>query len=191
VGAPLLIAIYSNLKHEIDQVSVRALANALKEEQRRLISFSLSSMDLDNTSSDLEEYLSVHSRRYQIAFFLLCDLFSVNPTLITPASLRFMVLLGSYLETEAVLCRDIAYAGTEKGLNSYQFWIRINKKTHSPQSTEEFMNYTKKLSKENKDKLIADCASVPFFDLGTFIQESSEVVQQYYNIMEIMIRAYL
>jgi len=191
VGAPLLSAIFSTLKHEIDQVSVRALANALNEEQRRFLSFALRSMDLATTSEDLEQYLSVHSRRYQITFFLLCDLFSVNPTLITPASLRFMVALGSYLETEAVICRDIAYSGTEKGLNSYQFWLRLNNKTHSTQNIEEFRNYTKKLSQENKDKLIADKGSVPFFDLGTFIQESTEVVQHYYNIMEIMIRAYL
>jgi len=191
VGAPLLTAIYSTLKHEIDQVSVRALANALKEEQCRLISYAINSMELENSSTDLEQYLSVHSRRYQIAFFLLCDLFSVNPTLITPASLRFMVLVGTYLETEAVICRDIAYSNTEKGLNSYQFWLRINNKTHSTETTEEFMNYTKKLSQDNKDKLIAESSTVPFFDLGTFIQESSEVVRQYYNIMEIMIRSYL
>jgi len=192
VGAPLFTSIFSFLKHQIDQVSVRALSNALKEEQLRVISSALNMMDLHETAKDLEEFLSVHSRRYQVTFFLLCDLISVNPNLITPASLRFMFLLGSYLETEGVICHDLAYWGKSKNeLNSYQFWLRINKKTHSPKTTEEFMNYTKTLSQEKKDKLLADCTSAPFFDLGEFIKETSDVVQQYYEIMQIMLQANL
>jgi len=109
VGAPLFTAIFSFLKHQIDQVSVRTLSNALKEEQLRVISSALVMMDLNETAKDLEQFLSVHSRRYQVTFFLLCDLISVNPNLITPASLRFMFLLGSYLEMEGVICYDLAY----------------------------------------------------------------------------------
>jgi len=192
VGAPLFTSIFSFLKHQIDQVSVRALSNALKEEQLRVISSALNMMDLKDIAKDLEQFLSVHSRRYQVTFFLLCDLISVNPNLITPACLRFMFLLGSYLETEGVICYDLAYWGKSKSeLNSYQFWLQINKKTHSAQTTEEFMKYTKTLSQEKKDKLLADCSSAPFFDLGAFIQETSDVVQQYYEIMQIMLQANL
>jgi len=149
-------------------------------------------MDLKDTAKDLDQFLAVHSRRYQVTFFLLCDLISVNPPLITPASLRFMVLLGSYLETEGVICYDLAYWGKSKiELNSYQFWLQINNKNHSDESIQEFMNYTKTLSQEKKDKLLADCASAPFFDLGAFIKETSDVVQQYYEIMQIMLQANL
>jgi len=150
-------------------------------------------MDLNETAKDLEQFLSVHSRRYQVTFFLLCDLISVNPNLITPASLRFMFLLGSYLEMEGVICYDLAYwgKGGSTELNSYKFWLQINKKEDSAAKKEEFMNYTKTLMQEKKDKLLADCSSAPFFDLGAFIQETSDVVQQYYEIMEIMIKANL
>jgi len=195
VGAPLFTALYSFMKHEVDQISVRSLANALKEEQLRVISSALNMIGLSESAKDLEQFLSVHSRRYQVTVFLLCDLISINPDLITPASLRFMLLLGNYLEMEGVICHDLVVWNKNPNNNNnvYQFWLRITNKVHSTTTPEEFMNHTKVLLHEKKDKLLADGdAAAPFFDLSLFIKkETSDVVQQYYEIMEIMLQAKL
>jgi len=193
VGAPLFCSLFSIFKHEVDQqISVRALANALKEEQLRVFSSAINMIDLQETAKDFEQFLSVHSRRYQVTVFLLCDLISINPNLITPASLRFMLLLGNYLEMEGVICHDLAYWGKAGGgNNAYQFWLKIENKVHNDKTPEEFMNVTRLLSQEKKDKLLADSSAAPFFDISLFIKETTDVVQQYYEIMEIMLQAKL
>lgn len=49
---------------------------------------------------NLEDLMNIHSRRFPVTIFLLCELLSVDPYLITPESLQFMLLLGNYLEWE-------------------------------------------------------------------------------------------
>jgi len=196
VGAPLLIAMWNVMKNEIDQIPVLQLAQAFQEEQLRIIASSIKMIGLRHKVENLEDLMNIHSRRFPVTIFLLCELLSVDPYLITPESLQFMLLLGNYLEWEGTICHDLAFwqqAQTSNTNNAYLFWLNKHNKLYlnSKATMEEFVVETQGFLNTKKYKLLASRDHAPFFNLSIFLEQQSEkkAVEHYFSIMEIMMRA--
>jgi hypothetical protein len=72
--------------------------------------------------------MRTHARRFQVTIFLLCDLQSVAPNLITAASLHYFFRLGHYLEWEGTIANDLGNARRALSTgenNSYTFWLKL------------------------------------------------------------------
>jgi len=190
VGAPLLVALWRTMKNEIDQIPVPSLANALKEEEMRVIACALKIVALsqNGATTSFENFLNIHSRRYQVTIFLLCELITVPPNLITPACLAFMFLLGSYLEMEGSIVHDLSHwevNPNDTTKNSYLFWLYKKGLVHEGKVTrDQFLQETQQLLNMKKEKLLLMRESAPFFDLSLFLTSTQDVYQHYKNLME-------
>jgi len=195
VGAPLLIALWNVMKNEIDQIPVLSLASTFKEEQLRIITASTQMIGLRHKAIDLEQLMTIHSRRFPVTIFLLCELLTVDPYLITPQSLDFLLLLGNYLEWEGTLCHDLAYWEQAQHSihtnNVYLWWLNQQNKLylHSPETMEEFVSVTNRFLDTKKYKLLAMRDAAPFFDVSLFMQSSQNSVAHYFQVMEIIKKA--
>jgi len=203
IGGPLVLALWHVMITEIDQIPVFSLASSFKEEQKRLISASVKMINLRhhvekymNISKDakLEVFMNIHSRRFPCTVFLLCELLTVDPPLITPESLQFMFLLGNYLEWEGTICHDLAFwehAQTTNTNNAYLFWLNENNKLYvnNKDTMEQFVQEAQVFLTTKKTKLLSIRDAAPFFDVSMFLQNTTPSVAHYFEVMEIMKRA--
>jgi len=207
VGAPLLVALWNVMKNEIDQIPVQELGKMFRAEQERIIAASIKMIGLRHsvkaakdkstgvTISAFEALMNVHSRRFPVTIFLLCELMVVDPALITPECLKFMLLLGNYLEWEGTLCHDLAFyelAQTTNTNNAYLFWLNENNKLYDANSEDTkkaFLEATAEFLNTKKYKLLAIRDHAPFFDVSGFLQNTKNSVTHYLEVMEIMKRA--
>jgi len=196
VGAPLLVALWKTMKNEIDQIPVPLLANALKEEEMRVIATALKIVEIPQHDVNFEHFITIHSRRYQVTIFLLCELITVPPNLITPTCLQFMYLLGSYLEMEGSIAHDIAtwqQPECTPANNSYLFWLKVRNFTQKDEThINQFLQETNKIVQLKKETLIAmrDQGAAPFFDVGLFLNAATkDIVEHYQDLMEYFTKA--
>eukprot|EP01125_Pyxidicula_operculata_P004586 TRINITY_DN1728_c0_g1_i1.p1 TRINITY_DN1728_c0_g1~~TRINITY_DN1728_c0_g1_i1.p1 ORF type:complete len:824 (+),score=163.68 TRINITY_DN1728_c0_g1_i1:965-3436(+) len=189
IGFPLLYELWNVFKNQIDQtVNVKPLVDALKEEQNRVFHYCTKSIHINNATT-FEEFMRVHSRRWQVTMFLLCDMQQVGPNLVNTESIHFMFRLGQYLEWEGTIAQDIGvwqrdYETGEN--NSYVFWLRVNNKQHSEPVLEEFLKFVEQRSAKKMEKLLKEKHAAQFFDLSIFLDSSIPVVQRYFQLVEIM-----
>jgi hypothetical protein len=113
----------------------------------------------------------------------------VRPNLITAEALHAMFLLGHYLEWEGTVGNDIGKwkIDLETGeQNCFLFWTRVNKKSPSESSLEEFLKEVEKRNKTIVDKLKSEANALSFFDITVFLNSSIPLVQRYYTLAELM-----
>jgi len=184
-----LYALWNTFKNQVDQsINVRPLADALKEEQLRIFHYSMKSLHVAK-SENLEDFMRVHARRWQVTMFLLCDLHLVRPNLITAEALHVMFRLGHHLEWEGTVGNDLGKwkIDLETGeQNSFLFWARINNKNPSETSVEEFLKEVEKRNKAIVEKLHSETNVISFFDVNMFLGSSIPLVQRYYSLAELM-----
>lgn len=190
VGFPLLYALWNTFKNQVDEsINVKPLADALKEEQLRIFHYCTKSLTVTKTAENLENFMQIHARRWQVTMFLLCDLQLVRPNLVTSEALHVMFRLGHYLEWEGTIANDLGKWKSDLTTdepNSYLFWITLNGKEISEASTEEFLKEVDKRNKTIVEKLLSEGNLIPFFDLTVFLNSSIPVVQRYYTLVELM-----
>jgi len=112
---------------------------------------------VNKIAKSLDRFMINHIKRWQVTIFLLCDLQSLQATLITPERLFFTFKLGTYFEWEGTIAHDLArhvvssefcksltlvfrwerdYEENEP--NVYVFWLHQANKKSSPEALKEF-----------------------------------------------------
>ena len=142
VGFALVVSLWQVFKHQVEaNVTVLHLASSLKEEQCRIFSASIRSRELMKLNQ-LEKFLQIHCKRWQVTMFLLIDLHGL-PTNVPFGSERlfFFFKLGMFFEYEGTIARDVARCDRDKAEgepNLYLFWLQLNKKDNSKESLNQF-----------------------------------------------------
>eukprot|EP01128_Nolandella_sp_AFSM9_P003960 TRINITY_DN1741_c0_g1_i1.p1 TRINITY_DN1741_c0_g1~~TRINITY_DN1741_c0_g1_i1.p1 ORF type:complete len:842 (+),score=175.96 TRINITY_DN1741_c0_g1_i1:149-2527(+) len=189
VAFPLLDALWNVFKNQVDQsVNILTLANAIKEEQLRTFAACANSVDLHTSDADFEEYMQVHSRTWQVTLFLLLDLQSINPNLISANTLHFFFDLGHYLECEGMIGIDFSnweLCQTTGKNNSYLYWLQLQQKKHTEQTIQTFLETMAERNQKMREKLLSDKDVAAFFDVSLFL-DNLPVVQRYYAIAEML-----
>lgn len=185
VGFPLLLALWQGFKYQIEaSVSSNSLSNALKEEQLRIYSAAIKSTNSMSLNIPFERFMSTHIKRWQVTMFLLCDMHSLNTTLVTQERLFFIFKLGNFFEWEGTIAHDVAKwkRDLKEGYpNAYLYWLKLRGKEHSEELLQLFRTEIERNMEKKKAKLMDSKEPNDFFDAGVFLQ-AIPVVRGHYGL---------
>lgn len=139
VGLPLLFALWQVLHYRVEQEVVSAfLRNEILQEQRLILRALVASFctinqdEADSTNSDtpdkaFEQFMRVHSKRWQATMLLLIDSLTLAPELRPQDALPYLHDIGELLEWKGTVAHDIARykrAIQEHEPNAFIFWLK-------------------------------------------------------------------
>ena len=168
IGLSLLLSLWQVFEYRVSQwIGNELLASRILTEQRAIF-FALMG-DIPTSPSPLSHfqlYMRLHSKRFQVTMFLLCDAISFDTNLITTNSMEFICNLGFNFEYEQTAAHDlsprklardldqVAHHGLaldaslthSQAVNGFLFWLhRVKKyswqnlKNHSITEKKEFV----------------------------------------------------
>jgi hydroxymethylglutaryl-CoA synthase len=195
VGFSLILSLWNVFKHNVEaNVGLRLLANALLEEQRRVLSCLVRAKKaLTTRGMTFELFMSVHIKRLQITMFLLVDLLSFSSQSITWDRINFVLKLGIFFEFESTIGHDFQRFERDElqnAPNAYLFWLKEHKLNQGPAAQQEFINHALRMNGHRKQQLLQAEEFADFFDTKSFLK-SELAVRKFYRIDESVLHAKL
>lgn len=174
VGFPLLLALWQGFKYQVDaSVNSNSLSNAMREEQLRIFSAAIRTRESMSSKTSLEDFMSVHVKRWQVTMFLLCDIHSLPSDLVTQERLFFIFKLGSFFEWEGTIAHDIAKWERDMkkdNPNAYVFWLNMKNQKPSKDLLKAFLLDIEGKMEKKKAKLLEAKEPNEFFDSSIFLE---------------------
>lgn len=109
VGRAFLSGLWQIFEFRVAKwISLPLLANEIVSQQRSIMLALVSKVDITGDSQvDFQNLFTLHSSRFQVVLFLLCDAIAFDSNMISDESLGFMRQLGEHFEREQTACHDI------------------------------------------------------------------------------------